>query len=401
MEFPVGKRWYIDENEARVVRLIFDLYTAPEHRLGCKRTTNVLNEKGCTTRNGLAWLSNYVMRLISNPAYAGFTSFDEQSYDKRIASSLPRNRQTLFKGEHEPLITPEVWKRANELRAEGHTKRDQRTPGRSRVFSLTGILRCPTCNSRMIGKWSSHSPRSYYLCARRHNGGPSQCSFPLLDANQLHRETWRWVHMLISSPDYVKEHLLRAEKKLDQERPQVEKDLARLSSECDEVRASLQKYYAMFERSKDPARDAMFLERVEELRTRLQSLEAEEQQLRARAQPPRPKLTIPQVQKYLAQLQQRAEERPELQKAMFQELKRQHGLTVRAKSSSEIVVSLDLISTVENDGSGEGSSSLTNSAPSRFYSVLNPRDPGWVSGPGLRQDHAGAPARRDPAHPLL
>jgi DNA invertase Pin-like site-specific DNA recombinase len=53
LEFPIGKCWYIDEREAEMVRLIFELYTSPRYRYGCKRIVRHLNERGYKTRQVL------------------------------------------------------------------------------------------------------------------------------------------------------------------------------------------------------------------------------------------------------------------------------------------------------------------------------------------------------------
>jgi site-specific DNA recombinase len=389
-DFPIGKRWYVDQEEASIVRRIFELYTSPEHRLGAKRIARYLNGHGFKTRNGLAWLANYVRRLLHNPSYAGFTSYDEEAYEKRITPSLSRDRHTLFKGEHEPLIPEALWRKAQALRGDGGTKRDGREDRPSQVFTLTGIIRCPSCGSRMIGKWTSHSTRLYYICSRRHNGGFDLCNFPLLDAYQIHQETWAWIHAILSSPSYLEEHLARAESRLQQARPQAEKDLARAHKEAEEVRASLQKYFKLFESSHDPGRDEMLMDRVKQLRAQLASLEAEEAALAKQAPPKRTKLTVEQLQSYLAMLREAAGQRPNLQKALFQELKRSHGFRVRPKSRDEVILSLQLPIPSDDHSS---TTNLTSGIDRRLYSVVDIHRSPSV-GPGASDPPIPADRRR-------
>jgi site-specific DNA recombinase len=388
-EFPVGKRWFIDENEAQVVRLIYELYTGAKHRMGSKRIGRHLNAHGHKTRTGMAWLATYVRRLLSNPAYAGYTSYDEESYEKRVESRLPRDRQKLYKGEHEPLVSVETWKKAQDDRKEGATsKRDGREASERRIFALTGILRCPSCRSPMIGKWSNHSTRSYYNCSRRHNGGPDLCSFPMLDADQLHRETWRWVHMIISSPEYLAQHLSRLQSRLQRERPEAEQKLDRTRKRMDEIRAALRKYYALFEGSNDSGKEQVFAERMTQLRSELVALESEVTALQAQITPSgKPAVTLAQMRAYLSQLEDRGAERPDIQKGIFHELKRQHRFTVRATSSKDIVLSIDLSS--RSEPNSDERSNLTNPAIRRFYSVVGSNGLGGGSrGPGLPQPRA-------------
>jgi hypothetical protein len=123
----------MDEKEAAVVRLIFELYSSPEYRFGCKRIAQHLNAHGYKTRNGLAWLSAYVIKIINNPVYAGFTTYDEASYENRTPSKAPRYKQKLFTGEHPALIDAELWERVQAIKATENTVKRVK---RSHEFSV-------------------------------------------------------------------------------------------------------------------------------------------------------------------------------------------------------------------------------------------------------------------------
>ena len=343
LDFPIGKCWYIDEKEAEAVRLIFELYTSPQFRLGCKRIVQQLNQRGYKTREGCAWLGNYVNKIINNPAYAGYTTYDEAAYEERLPSRLPRHKQALFPGQHEPLITSELWHKAQQIKETENTIRRPH-PGMkpNASFSLTGIVRCPSCGSRLIGKWASHSARRYYICSRRHTGGADLCSFPLVDAIGLQREVWRWLHEILASPEFVMEHMERLTKRHQAEQPEATRRVAALEQRRDELKGAIAKYYAFFEASKDPARDVAHLDRVRELRAELQAVEGELAVLKSQVAPTPRKLTVERVRMYLDKLLTRVEAHPEHQRVLFQEFKREHDLQVRAVSKTEFTVSLAL-----------------------------------------------------------
>lgn len=344
LDFPVGKTWYIDEKEAEVVRLIFDLYTSSETRYGTKRIGRYLNARGYKTRTGCSWLSNYIRSIINNPAYAGFTTFDEAAYAERLPSRLPRRLQERFAGEHSPLISVEQWEKAQAIKeSENPVKRVRSGPSARETFSLTGILRCPKCDSRMAGKSSPHTTRRYYICGRRHCGGVDLCNFPLIDANALQREVWSWIHGLLTSPAFVIEHVERLRTKLAEAVPDAARQLAALERRQGEVRAAMGKYFALLEASTDRDRDAVLLERVRELRAEAQALEGESTALRSKlaALPPRA-ISVEHVQAYLAKLRARVDGRPEVQRVLFHELKREHDLRVKALSKDEFIISIAL-----------------------------------------------------------
>jgi site-specific DNA recombinase len=343
LAFPIGKCWYVDEKEAEIVRLIFELYTSPEHRYGSKRVGRYLNERGYKTRQGCAWLSNYVNRIINNPAYAGFTSYDEAAYEERLPSSAPRYKQTLFAGVHPPLIPPDVWRQVQAIKTSENTVKRAR-PGLNprEIFSLTGILRCPNCGCRMIGKWSHHSTRRYYICSRRHTGGPGLCAFPLINALRLQREVWAWLHGILTSPQFLMEHVARLSKELEEEAPESEQKMAALERRQSEIKGALTKYYALFESSQDLRRDDALLDRVRELKAELQAVEADAAELRAKVIPFRRKLSEEQAGRYLEKLRAKVDTRPEYQRALFYEFKRQYEFEVHAESATEFVLSLAL-----------------------------------------------------------
>lgn len=341
-EIPVGKRWIIDEREAEVVRYMFELYTSSQYRFGCKRITRQLHARGYKTRNGCAWLSNAVRKTINNPAYAGFTTFDEQAYEQRAPSRRPRHAQTLFRGEHPPIISPELWKQAQAIKTTDNTVKKSKPGPKASEFTLTGLLRCPSCGCRLVGKASPHSIRRYYICSRRHTGGPELCSFPLVDALGLQREVWGWLHRILLSPELVMAHLDRLEKKLERQRPASERQAAALTKRRDELNGRLRKYYAMFEESSDPTMGATFADRIRELKSDLDGVEADLAELKAKAEPAPKKPTVEQVRQLLATLRARLDEHPEQQKPLLQDFRRDHDFQVSARSHTEFTVSIAL-----------------------------------------------------------
>jgi site-specific DNA recombinase len=381
VEFPIGKRWYVDDGEAETVRLIFQLYTDPKNPLGAKRIARILNERRAKSRMGFSWLGPYISRLIANPAYAGFTSFDEAAYEKRVKSSLPRARQELFKGEHDPLVPSETWQRAQTLREATATTLKGRWKPSGRVYCLTGILRCPGCKSRMIGKHSSHSTSTYYVCARRHNGGPELCAFRLLDAHQIHRKVWDWVfHKVISSPEYALEHLGRLQKAAEESRPKVEKEVGVLRRRAEELRGALRKYFGLLEGSADGGED-VFVTRVKELQAELRRVDEESTKLQAQVPPPAPQISLAQLQSFMSALRSKAGDRPSVQKALYLELKRKHGFRVTILSQDEIAITLPL----PEFGDDEARGNLTNGRDRSLYSVVgsDPTDTGGSRVTGL------------------
>jgi DNA invertase Pin-like site-specific DNA recombinase len=340
LDYPIGKTWYIDEREAEIVRLALDLYVT--RRWGARRIAVHLNANGYKTRNGHVWFATCVRRMINNPVYAGFTTFDETAYADKLPSSLPRRKQERFRGEHPALVSVEVWEKAQQIMTTENKIKRVRAASHE-VFSLSGLVTCPKCGSRMIGKHSSSTTRRYYMCSLRHGAGVAQCDFPLIDAAALQRGVWGWLHEILSSPTLVAEHLERMRKKLAADVPDVSRQLAANERRQSETRAAMSKYFACFEQSADPERDAALLERVRELRDELKGLDAAHADLQAKAAPlPQHAISTEHVARYLAKLRARVDERSEVQRTVFHEFRRTHDLRVRALSPEEYAVSISL-----------------------------------------------------------
>jgi hypothetical protein len=181
------------------------------------------------------------------------------------------------------------------------------------VFSLTDIIRCPSCGSRMIGKWSHKSAGRYYICTRRHNGGPDLCAFPLLDATALHREAWNWMHQLLTPPSFVMEHVDRLEQRLRSQEPESARRIAAVEKRRGEIKTALAKYFARFEASSDQEQDDVLLDRVRELKAELKGVGDELAALQKQVVPLPPRVSEEQVRRYLEKLRDRVDTRPEYQ----------------------------------------------------------------------------------------
>ncbi|TKD07968.1 recombinase family protein [Polyangium fumosum] len=346
LEFPVGKCWYIDEYEAAVVRLIFDLYTSPKHRIGSKLIARHLNQQGYRPRLGDKFTSGIVTNFLDNPAYAGYTHYDEIAYTNRVPSTRPRRKHTLFQGEHPAIVPPEVWHKAQDIKTiESRTSRRKTAPGAvAQAFSLTGIMRCPKCGTSVLGRWARPEMKYlFYICGRRHGAGPEGCDFPLIRAMELQNAVWGWLCEVIASPAFVMRHVERLMKRMRAEQPATERQLAALRKRRDSAKGALGKYLKLFESSTSASPEPTFLDRIRELRAEFEAVEAEIAKLEARVVPTPPKVDEESVRRYLAKLSEKVSSHEKYQRVLFHEFQREHDFQVRpAESGTEFAVSMAL-----------------------------------------------------------
>lgn len=143
-----------DESQADLVRYIFDRYN---NGTGLKNLAAELNQKQIPTATGREWSTTAIAVILDNPVYIGKLHYNEN----------------IFGGLQEPLISEEIWETTRRLRTERARFHPRELASR---FSLTGILRCGECGSKMFGtssKWRRKSGeqvhRLYYVCYRVQN----------------------------------------------------------------------------------------------------------------------------------------------------------------------------------------------------------------------------------------
>ncbi|HLR65534.1 MAG TPA: recombinase family protein [Virgibacillus sp.] len=167
---------YINDEEAITIRKIFDMYVNGH---GYKAISNHLNKQGFKTKKNNHFSINAIKTILSNPVYAGYIRYNV----RRDWSEKRRNNinpdPIIVPGQHEPIITQETWEQA-----QINMKKRSRRPNRIHdgEFPLTGILRCPVCNSGMVvsrtinrNKDGTKRKLEYYACGAWKNKGTAVC----------------------------------------------------------------------------------------------------------------------------------------------------------------------------------------------------------------------------------
>jgi DNA invertase Pin-like site-specific DNA recombinase/uncharacterized protein YlaN (UPF0358 family) len=137
----------IIDNEADVVRMIFDLYVNED--MGFEKIANRLNELGFKPARGEIWKKESIKDMISNEVYIGKVRWKYRKTvktieDQQVKKSNPRSKVSdylLFDGIHPAIISQELFDLAQ-------AKRGKNTPVRknmSVVNPFAGILFCAKC----------------------------------------------------------------------------------------------------------------------------------------------------------------------------------------------------------------------------------------------------------------
>ncbi len=183
------EKWLIDEEAAKVVRHIFELYLSG---MGIERIARRLQEEKVLTPNSYyasigrgysvylpdnpyEWKDTSVANILDNRKYTGCmvnNVYSTVSYKVHKRTITPEEDRQIIPDLHEAIISEEDWLRVHELR---QNKRRTLKSGKTSMFS--GLLYCHECGSKLHFCTSkTFGPRQdFYRCAK-YKSGRGACS---------------------------------------------------------------------------------------------------------------------------------------------------------------------------------------------------------------------------------
>jgi len=272
---PRGGRLAVNEDEARRVRAIFDLYL--EHR-SLIAVVKEINRRGWTTKvwvtkdgqqhRGKPFTKGGLFRLLTNVIYTGQVN----------------HKGTFYPGEHPAIIDPAVWGKVDErLRHNGITGGKE---VRNKYGALLrGLLHCDACGTPMVHTYTVKNSRRYryYVCLTAQQQGWDACPSKSVPAQRVEDSIVDRLRSLGKDPRIaaetarkVREQAEASVQELRAEMKTAEKELGRLQRELVKVAALPGGNGARIERLADLQERIQTTERrVGELTDELDALEAE------------------------------------------------------------------------------------------------------------------------------
>lgn len=175
-----GAKLVVNQKEAEVVRIIFDLY----EKMSQHKVARWLNEHGYRLPcKSPAWREKYnrterlfapkdINDIVSDPLYVGMVTWGNTSRDPR-RKPVP---QTHYFPELQ-IISFEQFNRVQAIKSQR-----RKLPGRSNdsPYIYSGVLRCPHCGGPVVGKRQYHPEYDYqltkrYECRNYHQYGKVAC----------------------------------------------------------------------------------------------------------------------------------------------------------------------------------------------------------------------------------
>lgn len=159
------------------------------------------------------WTSNSVYRIIHNPDYKGAAEAWKWQWlpkqggkGRALARRAREERISLPAGVVPPIVTPELWQRAQDAVAAqaGDRTRNERTP-----YLLRGRIYCGICEHKFYPSWqinNGHEKQKVriYRCSSDNNIlRPGACGARRVSAEKIEESVWREVANVLRHPDVI------------------------------------------------------------------------------------------------------------------------------------------------------------------------------------------------------
>lgn len=280
----------INEEEARVVRRIFDLYANAQ--MGIHRISQTLYDEGFTSRRGNAFNVLTIRHMLQNPKYKGWYcagKFQTVDYRNKRKVFLDESDWVMYPDPSIPaIVSEELWDRANALykRRSQQMLAHQRAAAFHNRYPYSGKIICEEHNAsyhRQVLK-SSQGEKEVWQCRVYRNQGRAACSAPQLHTTELDQIMAQIFHKLVRDKRAIVDAVIQVIQSVPDEHDyardalRIEEDLSAIHAKKDRLlEMSMAEAIAIEEFKR---RNDGFNEQIKGLEARLELLKAEEQKSR-------------------------------------------------------------------------------------------------------------------------
>ena len=141
------KRWHPDEEAAKIVREVFERFVSGE---GMRSIAMDLGKRGVRTKFGGMPENRFIDFMLNNPTYIGMIRWSLDGTRAVSKRDYHNESVMIVPGQHEPIISVELWEAAQERIKELHKKYPKNARKEQQVeYMLKGLVRCSACGSTL------------------------------------------------------------------------------------------------------------------------------------------------------------------------------------------------------------------------------------------------------------
>lgn len=278
-------RLIVDEKEAEVVRLIFELYA--NQRMGIRTISNYLADHGYENSRGNAFSFSTIRGILSNPKYKGYycgrksTKID---YKLSTIKTFTPDQWVMYKDEEHvpPIISEELWEKANFILAKRSAKQSAKDKtSYQNKYTYSGKIICGIHQEpyhRSVYRYKSGN-KEVWQCREYAKKGKSGCQSPIIYTSELNDIMRKALEEVAIHKAEVVHELIQIYSSIQGEE-ETEKKIAKCKAEMDEI---LRRKDRLLDLNIDgritdqefSARNDRFNQELEKLQEQLRELEEE------------------------------------------------------------------------------------------------------------------------------
>ena len=160
-------KMYINEAGAEIVRLIFHKFV--DEGKGTHVIARELQEEGIKPMRAGEWQNTVILRVIRNEKYCGdlvqkktYTP-DFLSHEKKV--NLGQEEFVIIKDHHEPIISRELFDKANRMLDEKSLSQEGKSKHSNR-YPFSGKIKCGRCGASYVARYKNRKDGSRYKAWR-------------------------------------------------------------------------------------------------------------------------------------------------------------------------------------------------------------------------------------------
>ena len=257
----------IDPDASRIVKRMFDMAEAGDGTLEIIRT---LNNEGIASPRGKLWARTSVHNILTNEAYTGTLVWGANAKDNaepvRVEKAFPA------------IITRAQFQRVGKhLSSRAPKFSHPRRVGSS--YLLSGLLKCKTCKTPLIGRFAQSGKYSYYVCQSNIKLGKDACETPTLNARRFEELVVAKIRSDILAEDGIRDLVKVVDEEMGGVAREQHKRLRTIEDELQEVKRQMDRIWRYIATSDTVMADASL--HIKELQDRQERLEDAAEDARA------------------------------------------------------------------------------------------------------------------------
>lgn len=159
----VDRQYVINDREAHVVRLIFEMYASGN---GYGTIIDHLNTCGYKTKAGRSFGKNSLYSILTNERYIGTFTFGKKLVNPDGSRNSHKESPTAIRIENAipSIVEREVW---DVVQRKIHQKKQNAANKATEDYLLSGKIYCGECGGAMCGEKRNNGRYLYYICNTR------------------------------------------------------------------------------------------------------------------------------------------------------------------------------------------------------------------------------------------